>query len=237
MSDGPHRSLPMRPWWRRLAERADRCAFGVEEVADALVPALEQPADASLVAPSRRTRRQVRVRCRGSSGCPGAGTRAGAWRADVSAVARNLLDPECLHELAPTFLRRLRRLSVEPGLFGPAESPQLEQLRAQTQSGLERRVLDNAALSPTEAPHRNFVARAIENAIQGHAPRFLRQIEEHYRRQSSTSRAQRVRDRLNEALGRADVSAVARNLLDPDGSRSVSRVPLKTGLDEGVRLR
>lgn len=186
MSDGPHRSLPMRPWWRRLAERADRCAFGVEEVADALVPALEH---------------------------------------------------ECLHELAPTFLRRLRRLSVEPGLFGPAESPQLEQLRAQTQSGLERRVLDNAALSPTEAPHRNFVARAIENAIQGHAPRFLRQIEEHYRRQSSTSRAQRVRDRLNEALGRADVSAVARNLLDPDGSRSVSRVPLKTGLDEGVRLR
>jgi hypothetical protein len=40
MSDGPHRSLPMRQGWRNLAERADRCAFEPEQVADAVPDAL-----------------------------------------------------------------------------------------------------------------------------------------------------------------------------------------------------
>jgi hypothetical protein len=40
MSDGPHRSLPMRQAWRNLAERADRCAFEPEQVADAVPDAL-----------------------------------------------------------------------------------------------------------------------------------------------------------------------------------------------------
>ncbi|WP_084630836.1 hypothetical protein [Mesorhizobium sp. LSJC285A00] len=36
MSDGPHRSLPMRPAWRRLSKRADNASYDVTEVADAL---------------------------------------------------------------------------------------------------------------------------------------------------------------------------------------------------------
>ena len=187
MSDGPHRSLPMRPWWRRLAQRADNCAFAVDEVADALVPALER---------------------------------------------------EWLNELPATFLQQLRGLSAAPSLFGPAESPQLEGLRAQTQSGLARRVLDNiAVLSPAEAADSNFLQRALENAVHGEAPRYLRQIEEHYRRRSSASRTQQERARLNQALERTDVGAIARKLLEPHGSRTASRVPLKTGLDEGVTFR
>lgn len=42
MSDGPHRSLPMRPAWRRVAERGDKRAFSAEEISQALSPALEQ---------------------------------------------------------------------------------------------------------------------------------------------------------------------------------------------------
>jgi hypothetical protein len=42
MSDGPHRSLPMRPAWRRVAERGDKRAFTPEEISQALAPALEQ---------------------------------------------------------------------------------------------------------------------------------------------------------------------------------------------------
>src|SRR5437879_3390378 len=42
MSDGPHRSLPMRPAWKRVAECGDNRAFAPEEVAQALIPALEQ---------------------------------------------------------------------------------------------------------------------------------------------------------------------------------------------------
>jgi hypothetical protein len=42
MSDGPHRSLPMRPSWRRVAERGDKHAYTAEEISRALAPALEQ---------------------------------------------------------------------------------------------------------------------------------------------------------------------------------------------------
>src|ERR1700690_3372398 len=42
MSDGPHRSLPMRPWWKQVALRADKSAFSVPECADALAVALER---------------------------------------------------------------------------------------------------------------------------------------------------------------------------------------------------
>ena len=42
MSDGPHRSLPMRRPWQRVAERADKRSFTPEEISRALEPALEQ---------------------------------------------------------------------------------------------------------------------------------------------------------------------------------------------------
>ncbi len=42
MSDGPHRSLPMRRRWQLVAERADKRSYTVAEISDALVPALEQ---------------------------------------------------------------------------------------------------------------------------------------------------------------------------------------------------
>jgi hypothetical protein len=42
MSDGPHRSLPMRAGWRRAAERADRPAYSAEEVIDAICRAVEE---------------------------------------------------------------------------------------------------------------------------------------------------------------------------------------------------
>lgn len=42
MSDGPHRSLPMRPAWKRVAECADNGAFEADDVRNAIGPALEQ---------------------------------------------------------------------------------------------------------------------------------------------------------------------------------------------------
>jgi hypothetical protein len=40
MSDGPHRSLPMRKPWRELAMRGDKAAYSASEVADAATNAL-----------------------------------------------------------------------------------------------------------------------------------------------------------------------------------------------------
>jgi hypothetical protein len=48
MSDGPHRSLPMRPGWKRVAERGSNSAFTTEQIAAAIVPALEQDCRAEL---------------------------------------------------------------------------------------------------------------------------------------------------------------------------------------------
>lgn len=42
MSDGPHRSLPMKRGWQRVAERADNRAFAADEISTAIIPALEQ---------------------------------------------------------------------------------------------------------------------------------------------------------------------------------------------------
>src|SRR4051794_14575024 len=42
MSDGPHRSLPMRPAWRRVAERGDKRAYTTAEISQALGSAVEQ---------------------------------------------------------------------------------------------------------------------------------------------------------------------------------------------------
>lgn len=48
MSDGPHRSLSMSRAWQRVAERAANSAFTVNEITDAMIPALRQ--DCSSVA-------------------------------------------------------------------------------------------------------------------------------------------------------------------------------------------
>ena len=42
MSDGPHKSLPMRPGWKKVAEYASKEAFTSNEVCDAIIAALEQ---------------------------------------------------------------------------------------------------------------------------------------------------------------------------------------------------
>jgi hypothetical protein len=42
MSDGPYRSLPMRPAWKAVARRADLPAYEASEIAEALVGALKK---------------------------------------------------------------------------------------------------------------------------------------------------------------------------------------------------
>ena len=41
MSDGPHKSLNMKPGWKKVAERADLAAFEPEQVSEKLMSALQ----------------------------------------------------------------------------------------------------------------------------------------------------------------------------------------------------
>ena len=49
MSDGPHRSLPMRRGWKRVAECGANRAFAPEDVSQRIAPALEEDCRAELV--------------------------------------------------------------------------------------------------------------------------------------------------------------------------------------------
>jgi hypothetical protein len=48
MSDGPHRSLPMPPRWKRVAERCANVAFSMDEITTVLVPALRQDCESQM---------------------------------------------------------------------------------------------------------------------------------------------------------------------------------------------
>jgi hypothetical protein len=145
------------------------------------------------------------------------------------------LEREFAEELRPSFLKGLKDAHGEPGLFNPTESIHLQKLSAETP--LERRVLDNVAvLSPAEMADSDAFVTAVANAMTNEAPRFSKQVEEHYRRKSGAGHARRERERLDEATARADVEGLARRLLRPDGSRTAPSVTKKTGLDDGVGL-
>ncbi|MCC7415736.1 MAG: hypothetical protein IT176_01250 [Acidobacteria bacterium] len=183
MSDGPHRSLPMRPWWKQAALRADKSAFDVSECTEAIEVALERE----------------------------------------------------FAQLRPSFLKGLKDAHEEPGLFSPTESIHLQKLRPETP--LEQRVLDNVTLlSPEEMAKAEALVAAFANAMRNEAPRFNKQIEEHYRRKSDAIHAGRERERLDEATARADVESLARRLLRSDGPRAAPALKKKAGLDDGVSL-
>lgn len=187
MSDGPHRSLNMRRWWRELARRADQSAFDISEVSDAMIPAIER---------------------------------------------------ELFAEVTPDFLKDFKGLFAEPTLFNPLESPQFEVLRAKARYGMESFVLDNVAiLTPEELAQFNCVQSAFTNAVVARTPRYLDQVEEHYERERSASRARRVRARLDEALSGARIGQMVERILQSDERATPSRVTRKTGIDEGVRMR
>ncbi len=42
MSDGPHKSLPLRPHWRTFAQRAAKAAYAADEIREALTYALKR---------------------------------------------------------------------------------------------------------------------------------------------------------------------------------------------------
>jgi|SRR5579863_6114023 hypothetical protein len=187
MSDGPHRSLPMRRGWKRVAENADNKAFSAAEVREAIVPALEED-------------------CR---------------------------------EISPEFLRGLRRVSIEEAgsLFKSDTTPSLEGLRSLASIGLARVVLDYAIKHASNGQAAKDIAQnAMTDALVDHAARGMWQVEEHYCRKSTAPRANQVRERIEEAIGGADIGGLAKRILKPDSNGDAPQAPKRDGLDDGVEL-
>ena len=188
MSDGPHRSLPMRGGWRRVAARAANPAFVCEEISSAIIPALEQD-------------------CRAE-------------------MESGLIDDIC--DLAR---------EQESSLFREDIRHQLEGLRRAAGCGIGRVFLDNVIqLSAVGAAELDVLARAMTAALIDRAARGARQVEEHYCRNSTMSRAIDTRSRIDQAISASPIEALARQLLKMEVRRSERPALRHQGLDDGVRL-
>src|ERR1700687_206779 len=186
MSDGPHRSLPMRKGWKRVAQSADNDAFGTDEIRDAILPALEE---------------------------------------------------DCRGEISPEFFSSLRRVCAdqEASLFKNDVAPSLEGLRNAAGAGLARAVLHYALQHAANGNSaKDIPESSLKDALMDRAARGARQVEEHYCRESTTPRANRVRDRIALPIGTLDVHGGVRRILDPE-SKSEAQAPRRKGLDDGVK--
>lgn len=189
MSDGPHRSLKMRPAWKTVAKFADKRAFTQEEVGGAVAAAF-----------------------------------ADDWRADV---ADNIA--ECICEVLG---------GQKDSLFRDQKVMQLEALRPLTAGREFAQVLLDCAIHRASSGKASADAavEATADALAIWGARHGRHIEEHYCRESTERRADKVRGRIEGGISGTPLGALARQLLKLE-SRTAPRTPPKqTGLDDGVRL-
>ncbi len=149
------------------------------------------------------------------------------------------LGEDCRGEISPEFLSGFLGAcgNQENSLFKNITGPELEALSGDAGSGLARLVLEYAKqLSDRGVTGLDIAKKAIEDTLNDRAVRGIRQVEEHYCRKSTESRANRVRERMEQAFSRAGVEGLTRQIMNSKVG-SPDRPPLKRqGLDDGVRL-
>ena len=186
MSDGPHRSLPMRPGWKKVAEYADNKNFARDQVRDAVEAAVEKD-----------------------------------WRKDVSRA----------------LVSSIREVLGGTTLFSEDTLRSVEDLR-QTVSGsaMGNALLDHLACAIDGGMTGDAALRdAVVNTSVDQSARCARSVEEHYLRKSTVENSQDVRQRIEEAIQRADFNSLADRIVEPV-SRHVPTVEKKDGVDDGVQI-
>jgi hypothetical protein len=158
---------------------------------------------------------------------------------EVGNAIISALEQDCRGEMSPEFISNLHTAcrGQEGFLFKKDLGPQLEALRGAAGPGIERVVLDLAVeISASGTAGSDVPLKAMTDALTDHMARCARQVEEHYCRKSIEPRANRVRARIEQAVDRAAIEGLARQILTAESGRS-GRPPLKReGLDDGVRL-
>jgi hypothetical protein len=192
MSDGPHRSLPMKRNWKSVAERADKHSFDVADISAAMIPAL-----------------------------------AG----------------DCRDEIRPGLIERVRGIVEEQEsllIKDDNVSARIAALRAEAGHGIGQRFIDNLApIASKDVPKTIDLVNAMAAALAERATRGSWQVEEHYLRESTASRTNNVRGRLEQgrsALGAA-LDGLARQVLRIDNDRPARSIAKRDGLEEGPKLK
>jgi len=189
MSDGPHRSLPMKRNWKSVAERADNRSFGVDDISTAMIPAL-----------------------------------AG----------------DCRDEIRPGLIDRVRGIVEEQEslLIKDNVGDRIAALRAEAGHGIGQRFIDNVVrIAAKDIPETVDLVEAMTAALAERATRGSWQVEEHYLRASTASRANNVRARLEQGRLGAALDGLARQILRLDNDRPARSIAKRDGLEEGPRLK
>ena len=157
---------------------------------------------------------------------------------EVSESFVGALEKDCRREINPSFIDTAWRIfsDPEPSLFVTKISDQLEALRRQAGSGIGRSVLDQAIFGAERGKTgREGLVEAVKNALADRSAKAIRQIQEHYCRESRNPRADRVKTRLEEGMDGAALDGLARRILK--AAPAEKQPTLKQGLDDGVKLK
>jgi hypothetical protein len=160
--------------------------------------------------------------------------------ADACAAAKHALESTWLNEVPISVVMGIRTvfLETQPGLF---LDEQIGRLHALAQSsagyGLGRLLVDHAARALGEGLRGEAgLVEATKRTLDAYAARATRQIEEHYCRRASARLTHQVRERIAQAVGTADLDALARNCAGVERGRIRSGSFKHKEIDDGVLL-
>ncbi len=162
-------------------------------------------------------------------------------RTDTSTAASHALKTTWGNEVPAIVVKGLRDvfLEREPGLFADTRLAKIEAVVSDTAGyGLGRLLTAHASSVLAEGlTGEAGLAETTRRALESYAARAARQIEEHYCRKASARLTQQVRTRISEAIGTADIPALARQCagLEPRARRG-SSIRKHADIDEGVPL-
>lgn len=159
---------------------------------------------------------------------------------EVSEVLPNALEQDWRAEISDSLFRQIRKIlnDEQISLFGDQRAQQLEGLRTETAGYPLAGVFLDCAIQEAARGRSGepAIRAAAYGALSDCAARGARQVEEHYRRESSEHRATNVRGRIEIGLAQANIAGIA-DRLTGIGSGGSQRAPQKqTGLDDGVKL-
>jgi hypothetical protein len=141
-------------------------------------------------------------------------------------------------------VRRIRKIlgnDLQTTMFGKTEAAaDLEAARRELAAGflMRRLIVDHVIQSVANGKlSMDALNEGIENALRDRVGRGPRQVEEHYlRKQSSEILATRVRNRMEDAISSAPISALARRLSGLEPAAALSQSIKQQGIEDGVRL-
>jgi hypothetical protein len=159
---------------------------------------------------------------------------------EISTAMIPALAGDCRDEIMPGFIDRVRGMIEEQEslLIKDDLGARIAAMRSEAGTGIGQRFIENIArISAKDVPGMVDLVTAMTAALAERAARGSRQVEEHYLRKSTASRANNVRARLEQATMGTALEGLARQILKLDNKRPARSSPKRDGLDEGPKIK